>query len=78
MGKVKEVYMDVQEEAWTILERNPSETLDNLLGTIASNLGLQPAFIRPIVEDVYMEYKQTGGVGWETDVAIFELEELNK
>lgn len=59
MGKVKELYMDVLETTWTFLESNPTETLETLTCLVATKLGQDSDFISPIVEDAFLEYKES-------------------
>jgi hypothetical protein len=60
MGKVKEMYMDIQENAWEVLQANPTETSENLVGQVATLTKLDEAFITPIVQEVWDEYKDHG------------------
>lgn len=60
MGLVKELYMDIQENAWEVLQANPTETFENLVGQVATLTGQDAEFITPIVEEVWEEYKNHG------------------
>lgn len=60
MGKVKELYMDIQEKTWEVLEAHPTETFGNLVAQVASLTNQDAEFITPIVEEVWEEYKNFG------------------
>ena len=61
MGKVKELYMDIQEKTWEAIEANPSTGFEELVKAVAVAGGYEEKFIAPIVEDEYLDYKREYG-----------------
>jgi len=61
MGKVKELYMDIQEKTWEAIEKNPSIGFEELVKEVSVASGLEEKFIAPIVEEEYLDYKRGYG-----------------
>lgn len=60
MGRVKELYMDIQMATWEVLEQNPTESFGNLVGQVASATRQTPEFVTSMVRDIYDEYREHG------------------
>jgi hypothetical protein len=78
MGKVKALYMDIQETAWRLLEANPSESFENLVGLVASEVRQEPSFVQSVVQEVWDEYKMAPEAHTEAHIDLFCLQELNR
>ena len=62
MGRVKEIIMDIENEAWWQLAKNPNLNIDDLSKLVRRKLDLNAEWI---IMDVWRTHKEKGNIYYE-------------
>ena len=58
MSRVSDLLIDIQENTWAVIEKNPAIEFDALVKEVAIAIKQEEKFIAPMVEAEFLDYKQ--------------------